>query len=166
MITLYSPIQYNTIVQNYNINLIKPQLSMQWDLIKLHLSMQWDQLSPLCHRKHWRCSLCLISFHCELWIHILGKASHSAKIYKIQNNLILISTGCSSRDVCGDLSRNWKILPLQLQCILSLLMFLVNNRNTFILNSDTHHINTRKNATFANLHQIYHCIKNESMQLA
>ena len=133
-------VQQNTMVRYHNIYLTKRQLVMQW-----------DELGPLCHRKHWRCSLCLISFHHELWIHILGKASHSAKIYKIQNNLILISTGCSSRDLCRDLFRNLKILPLHLPYVLLLLLFVVDNRNTFILNSDTHHINTRKNATFHNL---------------
>jgi len=130
-------VQYNTMVWYHNAY-----------LTKLQLTMQWDQLWPLCHGKHWRCSLCLISFHHELWILILGKASHSAKIYKIQKNLILISTGCSSRDLCRDLFRNLKILPLQPQYILSLLLFVLNNRNTIILNSDTHHINTGKKCNF------------------
>jgi hypothetical protein len=130
------------------------------NLIKLQLARQWNKLSPPCHRKHWRCLLCLILFHYELWIHILGKASHSAKIDKIQKNLTLISTGCSSKELCRDLFRNLRILPLQPQYILSRLWFVFNNRDTFILNSDTHHINIRKKMQLSITYlQIYHYIK-------
>ena len=39
--------------------------------------------------------------------------------------------------------RMLKILPLQSQCILSLLLFVVDNREHFRVNSEIHHINTR-----------------------
>ena len=43
-----------------------------------------------------------------------------------------------------------KILPLQSQYILSLLLFVINNRDYFMVNSEIHNINTR---TKSNLHQ-------------
>jgi hypothetical protein len=58
-----------------------------------------------------------------------GNSSHSVKFFKIQNNIIRIITGCKSRDSCRDLFKNLKILPLQSQYILSLLLFVVDNKN-------------------------------------
>jgi hypothetical protein len=66
-----------------------------------------------------------------------GNSSQSAKIFKIQKkNIIRSITGCRSRDTSRDLFKNLKILPLQSQYILSLLLFVVNNKNKFKLNSD------------------------------
>ena len=75
-------------------------------------------------------------------------SSHIAKIFKILNNIIRIITGCRNTDSCRDLFQNVKILPLQSQFILSLLIFVVNNKNKFKLNSDVHHINTRQKCNF------------------
>ena len=62
--------------------------------------------------------------------------------------MIRIITGCRCRDSCSDLFMNLKVLPLQSQDILSLLLFVVNNKNKFKLNSDVHHINTRQKCHF------------------
>jgi hypothetical protein len=75
--------------------------------------------------------LCLLSFYCELWINIWGNSSHSAKNFKIQKNTIRITTGCRSRNSCRDLFNKLKILPIQSQYILSLLLFVVDNKNKF-----------------------------------
>jgi hypothetical protein len=72
-----------------------------------------------------------------------GNFSHSAKIFKIWKNIIRIITGCK-KDSCSDLFKNVRILPFQSQFILSLLLFVVNNKNNFKLNSDIHHVNTRQ----------------------
>jgi hypothetical protein len=58
-----------------------------------------------------------------------GNSSHSVKIFKIQKNIIRILTGCRGRDSCRDLFKKLKILPLQSQYILSLLLFVVDNKN-------------------------------------
>jgi len=42
-----------------------------------------------------------------------GNSSHSAKNFKIPTNIIGIITGYRSRDSCGDLLKNLKIIPLQ-----------------------------------------------------
>ena len=77
-----------------------------------------------------------------------GNSSHSANIFEIHKNLIRIVTGCRIRDSCRDLFKNLKILPLQSQYILLFLLFVVNNKNRCKLNSDVHHINTRRNCNF------------------
>jgi hypothetical protein len=77
-----------------------------------------------------------------------GNSSHSAQIFKIQKNMIRIITGCRSRDSCRDLLKNRKILPLRSQYILSFLLFVVNNKNKFKLNSDVHNINTIQKYNF------------------
>ena len=108
--------------------------------------MQWDQWSHLWNTEDGL--LCLFSFHYELWINIFGKSSHSAKIFKIQKNIIRIITGCRNRNSCRDLLKNLKIPSLQSQYILSLLLFVVNNKNKLKLNSYVHHINTRQKCNF------------------
>jgi hypothetical protein len=60
-----------------------------------------------------------------------GNSSHSVKIFKIRKNIIGIITGCRSRDSYRALFKNLKILPLQSQYILSLLLFVVDNKNKF-----------------------------------
>jgi hypothetical protein len=61
----------------------------------------------------------------------LGNSSHSVKILKIRKNIIRIITGCGSRDSMRDLFRNLKILTLQSQYILSILLFVVENKHKF-----------------------------------
>jgi hypothetical protein len=56
-----------------------------------------------------------------------GISSHSVNIFKIQKNIIRIIRGGISRD----LFKKLKILPLQQQYILSLLLFVVYNKNKF-----------------------------------
>jgi len=58
--------------------------------------------------------------------------------------------GLRSRDSCREHFKALKILPLQSQSILSLLLFVVDNRIYFKETSDIHSINTR---TKSNLHQ-------------
>jgi hypothetical protein len=46
-------------------------------------------------------------------------------MFEVQKNIISIVTGCGSTDSCKDLFKNLKILPLKLQYILSLPLFVV-----------------------------------------
>jgi hypothetical protein len=54
-------------------------------------------------------------------------------------------TGCNSRVSCRNLFRKLEILPLASKSILSLMLFVVNNKKLFIVNSKKrkHNINTR-----------------------
>jgi hypothetical protein len=74
----------------------------------------------------------------------------SIKIFTLQKKIIRIMTGCRSTDSCKKLFYNLEILPLPSQYILSLLLFMIRNKNKFLVNSEIHHIDTRQHA---NLHQ-------------
>jgi hypothetical protein len=69
----------------------------------------------------------------ELWNIILGELS---------NGIVM---GCGNRDCCRDLLKKLKILLLMSQCILSLLILVVNNIDQFLINSGIQNINTRHN---------------------
>jgi len=56
--------------------------------------------------------------------------------------------GSRPRDSCRELFKHLRILPLQSQYIISLLIFVVNNKNLFYVNSEIHSINTRQNSNF------------------
>jgi hypothetical protein len=57
--------------------------------------------------------------------------------------------GCRSRDSCRYLFKKLRILPLKSQYISSLLLFVVNNKDQFIVNSENYSINMRQST---NLH--------------
>jgi hypothetical protein len=56
-----------------------------------------------------------------------------------------IISNSGNRDSYRALFKKLDILPLQSQYIFSLLMFVVNNKDFFIMNSDVHTFNTRSN---------------------
>ena len=79
-----------------------------------------------------------------------GNSSDSIKTFRLQKKIITIMMGCRSRDSCRKLFPNLEILPLPSQYILSLLLFMIRNKNQFQINSKIHQLNTRQHA---NLHQ-------------
>jgi len=82
---------------------------------------------------------------------ILGGNSHySNTIFRVQKRIIRIIVGLRSRDSCREHFKKLKILALQSQYVLSLLLFIVGNRSYFKEHSDIHNINTR---TKSNSHQ-------------
>jgi len=79
-----------------------------------------------------------------------GNSPDSTKIFKLQKKIIQIMMGCRNRNSCRKLFPNLEILPLPSQYILSLLLFMLRNKNQFQVNSEIHQINPRQHA---NLHQ-------------
>jgi len=79
-----------------------------------------------------------------------GNLPDSIKIFRLQKKIIRTMMGCSSRDSCRKLFPNLEILSLPSQYILSLLLFMLRNKNQFQIHSEIHQINTRQRA---NLHQ-------------
>jgi len=61
---------------------------------------------------------------------------HSVKIFRMQKRIIRIMIGCKNRISCRNLFRSLEILPFISQYILSLTLFVVKNKNLFILNSE------------------------------
>jgi len=68
--------------------------------------------------------------------------------YKI---IITIIMGVRFRDSCRKFFKILNIIPLISQYIFSLLLFKVNNKNQFQINSEIHSINTRSNSDFYQL---------------
>jgi hypothetical protein len=77
-----------------------------------------------------------------------GNSPDSIKIFRLQKKIIRIMAGCRYRDSCRKSFINLEILPLPSQYIFSLLMFMIRNRNQFFVNSEVHHINTRRHVNF------------------
>jgi hypothetical protein len=73
---------------------------------------------------------------------------NSIKILRLQKKIIRIMMGCRSKDSCRKLFFNLEILTLPSQYILSLLLFMIRNKNQFLVNSEIHHIDTRQQANF------------------
>jgi hypothetical protein len=64
---------------------------------------------------------------------IFGNSSHSSIIFKLQKRAIRIMEGCGNRVSCRNLFKKLEILPLTSQYMLSLLMFIVQNKK-FLFN--------------------------------
>jgi hypothetical protein len=67
----------------------------------------------------------------------------------MQKRIIRIIMGHGNRDSCRNSFKELKILPFISYYIFSLLVFMVNNRDQFLINSEIHSINTRQGS---NLH--------------
>jgi hypothetical protein len=78
-----------------------------------------------------------------------GNSHHSNIIFRLQKRIIRIIVGIRGRDSCRENFKNLKILPLQSQYILSLLLFVIDNGDYFKVNSEIHNISTRNKS---NLH--------------
>jgi hypothetical protein len=72
-----------------------------------------------------------------------GNSPQSSTIFIMQNKIIRIMISCNNRVSYRSLFRRLEILPLASQYILSLLLFMINNKNRFTLNSDKYNINLR-----------------------
>ena len=78
-----------------------------------------------------------------------GNSSHSISVFKIQKQIIRIMTNSRGRESCRQLFRKLEILPLHSQYILSMLLFVIKNKELFRSNQNIHSIDTRSNM---NLH--------------
>ena len=94
---------------------------------------------------YYYCFHSLITYRIIFW----GNSSYSSHIFRLQKKAVRIITGSRPRDSCRELFKHLRILLLQSQYILSLLLFVVDN-NLFHINSEIHSINTRQSS---NLHQ-------------
>ena len=80
-----------------------------------------------------------------------GNSPDSIKIFRLQKKITRIMTGCRSTDSCRKLFINLETLPLPSQYILSLVLFMLRNKNQFLVNSEIHHTDTRQHANFHQL---------------
>ena len=83
----------------------------------------------------------IMSYEIIFW----ENSSHSSIIYRIQKKkAIRILEGCGSRVLYRNLFKKLQILPLTSQYMLSLLMFVVQNKNIFLTNNENNNLDTRQ----------------------
>jgi hypothetical protein len=73
-----------------------------------------------------------------------GNSSYTCKIFRVQRKVIRTSMGHRTRDSCHNLFKELKILPSKSQYIFSLLLFVVNSKDEFVVNSENYNMNTRQ----------------------
>jgi hypothetical protein len=78
-----------------------------------------------------------------------GNTQHTNVIFKMLKRIIRIMVGLRNRDSCREHFKMLKILPLQSQYLLTLLLFVADNEDYFRLNSEIHSFNTKNKS---NLH--------------
>ena len=78
-----------------------------------------------------------------------GNTPHSNVIFRMQKKMIRIMVGVRNRDSCREYFKRLKILPLQSQYLLSLLLFVAENVDYFRLNWEIYGFNTKNKS---NLH--------------
>jgi len=83
-------------------------------------------------------------------------SSNSLHVFQLQNWAIRIITGSRPGDSCRGLFKKLRILPLQFQHILSLLLFTVNYKNIF---QKYTFLIPGKILAFISLRLTYHCIR-------
>jgi hypothetical protein len=120
-----------------------PKLSKAYYVLRcIRLFTSQDALTSVYHSYFHS----LINYRIILW----GNSSYSSHIFRFQKKAIRIIMGSRPRDSCRELFKHLSILPLQSQYILSLLIFVVDNKNPFYVNSEIQSVNIRQNS---NLHQ-------------
>ena len=67
-----------------------------------------------------------------------GNSWHSSIIFRLQKKVIRIMEGCGNRASCRSLFKKFHILPLKSQYMLSLLMFVVQNKTLFLTNTENY----------------------------
>jgi hypothetical protein len=77
---------------------------------------------------------------------IFWEIPHIATVFLNYKTTTIVGTGI--RDSCREFFKILNILPLISQYIFSLVLFVVNNKNQFRMNSEIHSINTRNNSNF------------------
>jgi hypothetical protein len=76
----------------------------------------------------------IISYGFPLW----GNSPHAIKIFRMQKRLVRIMMACKSRVSCRNMFRRLEILPFVSQYTLSIMLFVVKNKNYFTLNSENY----------------------------
>jgi hypothetical protein len=72
-----------------------------------------------------------------------GETQDSKSIQNIQKKIIRMMVGIKKRVSCRELFKKFNTLPLASEFLLSLLLFIVDNMETFQTSSDIRSINTR-----------------------
>ena len=88
--------------------------------------------------------LCFFNLVMSYGIIFWEKLSHTSINFRIKKKAIRIMEGCGNRVSCRNLFKKLQIWPLTSQYMLSLLMFVVQNKNLFLTNNENHNLDTRQ----------------------
>ena len=102
-------------------------------------------------------------FHSNLGCQIIfwGNSSQSVTIFKIHEKVIRVLVGCWNRNLCRNFFKKLSIIPLKSQNVLSLLIFVADNKNHFTINADNYNVCNRQKITCICLRQIWPFFKKE-----
>jgi hypothetical protein len=81
-------------------------------------------------------------------IMFLGHSTSSIRVFRLQKRIIRIMMGCRSRESCRKRFIKIKFLLLPSLYILSLLLFVIKNKELFTKNNEIHSILTRQHLNF------------------
>jgi hypothetical protein len=81
-----------------------------------------------------------ISYGIIFW----GNSSYSREVFIIQKRIVRIIMNANKKASCRQLFRDLNILPVQSQYVLSILIFIAQNRDQFLSNAQVHEVNTRQ----------------------
>jgi len=124
-----------------HIDLTLPKLSIACHvmrIIKPYMSL--ETLKMLYHSTFHS----VISYGLIFW----GISPHSKRIFLMQKRIVRIMMGSRRLASCRRLFKNLKILPIMSQYIFSIMMFIIQHKHHFIVNSAIHNINTRQQSNF------------------
>jgi IS1 family transposase len=69
-----------------------------------------------------------------------GNSSHSGNIFRLQKRFIRSTMGAGTRDLCRELFKSLKSLPLMSQYICTWALYAVSNKSVFMEYSQLHNI--------------------------
>jgi len=72
-----------------------------------------------------------------------GNSTQSVNIFKLQKKIIRIIMGARPKDFCREFFKTLQMLPLAIQYILSVALFMIHNKDLFKINSGLHKFNTK-----------------------
>jgi len=127
---------HNSINWSCHIEYIIPKLSSACYIMSIKPFMSLNTLKTI----YYSYFNTIISYSLPFW----GNSPHSIKIFRMQKRIIRIMIGCKRKVSCRNLFRRLEILPFVSQYILSLMLFVVKNKNLSILNSENHTKSTRQ----------------------
>jgi hypothetical protein len=133
----------NTLSWKMHIDTIIPKLSSERFVIRAVKPLLSQDSLRMVHYSYFHS---IMTYGLIFW----DNCHYSSIIFRLQKRIITIIVGIRGRDSCRQHFKKLKILPLQSQYILSFLLFVINKRGYFMVNSEIHNINTR---TKSNLHQ-------------
>jgi hypothetical protein len=82
----------------------------------------------------------IINYGLPFW----GISPHSKKIFGMQKRIVQITLDCRRLASYTNLFKKLKILSFTSQYIICIMMFIINNKHQFTVNSEIHSINTRQ----------------------